>query len=284
MAERVQDTPVGATAADIIDHRLIGALHVRALRRSGLAHDRATENTAFQAGTLDALMGGRYDGDVTIGDLLVHGNHGIGTLQHLDGELVVLDGECWVVDANGSVRRVAPETRTPFAVLCQFVPTASTRLSGPLTLDALHGALDALAAPQKPGEAESSERDSVEAVRVDGEFTDLKLRSVAAQTPPYPPLSEVTKHQTEWTLPGATGTLIGFRFPDATAGLEVPGYHLHFLADDRRHGGHVLEVTLVRGDAAVEGVGELHVVLPPGLGLGVPGAGDRDAIRRIEGA
>jgi acetolactate decarboxylase len=284
MAGRVPGTPINAMAADIIDHRLIGALHVRALRRSGLAHDRAAEHTAFQAGTLDALMGGRYDGDITIGELLDHGNHGIGTLQHLDGEVVVLDGECWVIDFNGAVRRVAPETRTPFAVLCQFAPTASTRLSGPLSLVALHAALDALAAVRKPGEPESRERDSVEALRVDGEFTNLRLRSVKAQTPPYPPLSEVTKHQTEWTLPRVTGTLIGFRFPDSTAGLEVPGYHLHFLADDRRHGGHVLEVTLVWGDAAVEGVGELHVELPPGLGLGVPGAGDRDAIRGVEGA
>ena len=284
MAERVPGIPAGARAADVIDHRLIGALHVRALRRSGLAHDRATENTAFQAGTLDALMAGRYDGDVTIGELLTHGNHGIGTLQHLDGEMVVLDGECWVIDSRGAVRRVAPETRTPFAVLCRFVPTASTRLSGPLTLGALHTALDTLAAAQNPGDPESRERDSVEAVRVDGEFTDLKLRSVDAQTKPYPPLSEVTKHQTEWRLPGATGTLIGFRFPDAAAGLEVPGYHLHFLSDDRRHGGHVLQVTLLGGDAAVEGVGELHVELPPGLGLGVPGAGDRQAIRTVEGA
>jgi acetolactate decarboxylase len=259
---------------DVIDHRLIGALHVRALDRSGLAHDPATEHVVWQAGTLDALMDGRYDGDLTIGELLAHGDHGIGTLQHLDGEMVVLDGECWVIDHTGCVRRVPPDTRTPFAVLCPFVPSATTHLTGPLELPELHAALDELAA---------RDREPVEAVRVHGTFTDLTLRSVAAQTPPYPPLAEVTRHQTEWRLPAATGTLVGFRFPDATAGLEVPGYHLHFLSDDRDHGGHVLAATLVDGTAAVEGVDELHVELPEGLGLGEPGVSDRAAIRRVEG-
>ncbi len=133
-------------AIDVIDHRLIGALHVRALDRAGLAHDRATEHAVWQAGTLDALMGGRYDGDITVGELLAHGDHGIGTLQHLDGEMVVLDGEPWVIDHAGRVRRVPPETRTPFAVLCPFAPSATTRIAGPLGLRELHAALDALAA------------------------------------------------------------------------------------------------------------------------------------------
>jgi acetolactate decarboxylase len=261
-------------AIDVIDHRLIGALHVRALDRAGLAHDRATEHVVWQAGTLDALMGGRYDGDVTVGELLAHGDHGIGTLQHLDGEMVVLDGECWVIDHTGRVRRVPPETRTPFAVLCPFAPSATTRLAGPLGLGELHAALDGLAA---------TDREPVEAVRVDGTFADLTLRSVAAQTPPYPPLAEVTRHQTEWRLDAAAGTLVGFRFPDAAAGLEVPGYHLHFLSDDREHGGHVLELTLVEGTASVEGVDELHVELPADLGLGEPGVSDRAAIRLVEG-
>jgi acetolactate decarboxylase len=261
-------------AIEIIDHRLIGALHVRALDRAGLAHDRAREHVVWQAGTLDALMDGRYDGDITVGELLAHGDHGIGTLQHLDGEMVVLDGECWVIDHAGRVRRVPPETRTPFAVLCPFDPSAATRLVGPLGLLELHTALDALAAGSE---------EPVEAVRVDGAFADLTLRSVAAQRPPYPPLAEVTRHQTEWHLDGASGSLVGFRFPDATAGLEVPGYHLHFLSDDREHGGHVLGLTLVEGTASVEGVDELHVELPEGLGLGEPGVSDRAAIRAVEG-
>lgn len=259
-------------ARDIIDDRLIGALHVRALTRQGFVHDPAAEHTAFQVGTLDALIDGRYDGDATVGELLAHGDLGLGTIQHLAGELVVLDGEAFVVDGGGAVRAVAPGTRTPFAVVCRFRPARTVTLDGPRSLAEVQDALDDLA-PATP----------VVAVRVEGTFTHLRLRSVQAQTPPYPPLPEVTAHQTEWDLDRATGTLLGFRFPDAVAGLEAPGYHLHFLADDRAHGGHVLGGTLLAGTAAVDGDDALHVELPPGLGLGTPGITDRARIRDVEG-
>ena len=260
-------------AVDVIDHRLIGALHVRALRRAGLAHDPVSEHVIWQAGTLDALLDGRYDGDISLGELLAHGDHGIGTVERLAGELIVLDGECWVVDGEGDVHSVPPETSTPFAVLCRFAPHATRHTIGPLELAEIAAELDDLVPRAEP----------VVAVRVDGMFTDLRLRSVHAQTPPYPPLVEVTRDQTEWTIERATGTLVGFRFPDAAAGLDVPGCHLHFLSDDRTLGGHVLEATLVEGDLAVDGADELHVELPEGMGLGEPGSADRDAIRAAEG-
>ena len=259
-------------ARDIVDDRLIGALHVRALTHRGFAHDPVAERTAFQVGTLDALIDGRYDGDTTMGELLAHGDLGLGTVQHLGGELIVIDGEAFVVDGDGVVHPVPPETPTPFAVVCRFVPTSHTHLTGPMPLSDVQHHLDGIAPPTP-----------VVAVRVDGTFTHLRLRSVRAQTPPYPPLSEVTAHQTEWDLAEATGTLLGFRFPDTVAGLEAPGYHLHFLADDRTHGGHVLAGTLERGIAAVDGGDALHVELPPGVALGTPGVTDRARIRQVEG-
>jgi len=259
-------------ARDIIDDRLIGALHVRALTHNGFAHDPAVERVAFQVGTLDALIDGRFDGDATIGELLAHGDLGLGTVQHLGGELVVLDGEAFVVDADGRVREVPATTRTPFAVVCRFTPRDSVPLEGPMPLGAVQRELDAIAP-----------HSSVLAVRVDGTFTHLRLRSVREQRRPYPPLAEVTAHQTEWDLERATGTLLGFRFPDDVAGLEAPGYHLHFLSDDRRHGGHVLDGTLMSGSAAVDGDDQLHVELPSGVGLGTPGVTDRARIRLVEG-
>ena len=34
--------------------------------------------------------------------------------------------------------------------------------------------------------------------------------------------------------------MLGFRFPDYVEGIEVSGYHLHFITADRSRGGHVL--------------------------------------------
>lgn len=259
-------------ARDIIDDRLLGALHIRALSRAGFDHDPVTEHTAFQIGTLDALMGGRYDGDATVGELLDHGDHGIGTVQHLGGELIVIDGNASLVDGDGEVHPVPRSTPTPFAVVCRFAPLFECVLDGPLSLAELTHALDELS----PGPA------GVLAVRVDGVFSDLRLRSVAAQQRPYPSLAQVTAHQREWGVQVASGTVVGFRFPDAAAGTEVPGYHLHFLAADRSCGGHVLDLTLQRATARLDAGDELHVELPPEVGLGTPGAADRAEIARAE--
>jgi acetolactate decarboxylase len=259
---------------ELIDDRLIGALHVRALDRDGFAHDPVVEHAAFQVSTLDALMAGSYDGDTTMGELLAHGDLGIGTVAALDGELVVVDGEAFVVDGDGAVHPVPPQRTTPFAVVCRFTPLVEQVLDGPMSLDGLHGRIDSIVPDGL----------AVVAVRVEGSFVDLRLRSVARQHPPYPPLAEVTAHQREWTVPHAHGSLVGFRFPEATAGLEVPGFHLHFLADDRSTGGHVLDLSVTEGVVQLDGGDELHVELPPHVDLGRPGAADRLAIARVEGA
>lgn len=257
----------------IIDDRFIGALHLRALDRQGFDHDRVAEHTAIQVGTLDAIMEGGYEGDATLAEVLRLGTMGIGTVQQLDGELVVLDGEPWVAAADGSVRREPLTTRTPFAVVVPFHAEADVELAGPLALTGITAVADELVGPTVP----------VAAICVRGTFTDLELRSVARQHPPYPRLSEVVAHQSTWHVERSTGTLLGFRFPDGLAGLEVPGYHLHYLSDDRTVGGHVLGATLLSGRLEVDHCEDLHVELPAGVGLGQPGAADRAEIARLEG-
>ena len=259
-------------AQDIIDDRLIGAVHLRALTRSGLDHDPVAEHTAVQAGTFDALLESKYDGDLTFGEILRLGDLGVGTLQQLGGEVMILDGEVWLASADGSLRRVDGAERTPFAVVCHFAPTASLDQVDPLSLAQLCTELDSLA----PGSAD------ILAFRVDGVFRDLELRSVHRQVPPYPSFADVVSHQTQWSVSESHGTVMGFRFPDSVAGIEVPGYHLHFLSDDRTVGGHVLSLTLVRGHLAVTDCDSLHVELPPGVALGTPGAADIATMKALE--
>ena len=50
---------------------------------------------------MSQLLDGIYDGEMTIGELLSHGNFGVGTFNGLDGEMVVLDGVCYQVRHDG---------------------------------------------------------------------------------------------------------------------------------------------------------------------------------------
>lgn len=76
----------------------------------------------YQTSTMGALLDGVYDGDVTIRELLRHGNFGLGTFNGLDGEMLVLGGICYQLRGDGSVTIADPDERTPFAVLTWFHP------------------------------------------------------------------------------------------------------------------------------------------------------------------
>jgi acetolactate decarboxylase len=77
-------------------------------------------------------------------------------------------------------------------------------------------------------------------MRADGTFPALKIRSMPAQREPFPPLADVVAQQVTWEREDLRGTLVGFWFPEYLAGLNSPGYHLHFLSEDRRVAGRLL--------------------------------------------
>ena len=76
--------------------------------------------------------------------------------------------------------------------------------------------------------------------------------------------STVAKTQPVFRLENVTGTLAGFRFPDFARGLNVPGFHIHFLTEDRQSGGHVLDLALARGELAIDASARFHLELPTG--------------------
>ncbi len=266
--------PLRSPGVEIIDHRLIGAVHLVAFDRDRARVDH-DDLSAFQTATIESLLDGRYVGDLTIGELLGHGDLGIGTIDHLDGELVVIDGAAFVVSSTGAIRPVGDSESTPFAVVCRFGPSPPIEVDAAADFATLTAAIDEV----------QPDHGIVTAVRVDGHFPSARVRSVPRQDEPFPPLSEVVSHQTEWHLGEVTGSLVGFRFPDPTEGLEVAGWHLHLISDDRTVGGHVIEVSLAHGTLRTEALRELHVELPASVGL--PALGDDDerheTIRVVEG-
>lgn len=214
-----------------------------------VAGSAAQAEDAFQYSTIAALMAASYDGQMPVGDLAKQGDFGLGTFDHVDGEMVVLDGTVWQVPADGRPRRAEADRHTPFAVVSRFKADRTVTVPAGLTYPQLEKYLDGAI-----GDA-----GTVVAVRVDGALASLKSRSIPAQKPPYRPLAEVIKtDQVTFTHGAVAGTLVGFRFPASATGANVPGWHFHFVDTDRRLGGHVLE--LVTGDGAVAGIQALDGV------------------------
>lgn len=257
--------------ATAIDPRLIAALHPQTVRHGRLGDERAARHVVFQTSTLAALLDGAYDGDLTIGELRAHGDLGLGTFEALDGEMIVLDGEVWRARLDGTVAPVADDERTPFAVVTPFGADVTVTVERELSHDELLALVDAHA-PGAP--------DATLALRFDGMLAAVHARSVGPQQRPYRPLTEVAAEMRDFMLPATGGSLVGFRFPQTAEGVELPGFHLHAITDDRSRGGHVLSAAVGPGVLRIATLTTLHMELPSGVELPAPPADDPAARAR----
>jgi len=209
-------------------------------------------NTVAQTSTIDALLAGVYDGNMTCRELLEYGDFGLGTFDHLDGEMAVLDGEVYQVKADGKVYTPSETITTPFATVCDFNPDYTLPLAKGTDYEALKKCVNT-AVPN---------RNIFCAIKVTGVFRKMKTRSVPRQQKPYPPLVEVTKNQPVFNMENISGTIIGFRSPPFVTGINVPGYHLHFISDDHGTGGHILSFELVSGVSELDICNRFLLILP----------------------
>ena len=192
--------------------------------------DAAPRGVVQQIGTYAALTAPDYTGRVRVQVATAGTTLGIGTFHNLSGELVLIDGAIWRVGDDGAPKRVPGTRRTPFVQAIAFTPQTRVRVQPGTACTDLVRVIDAAA----------GRSDGMVAVRLDGRFRSLQVRSVAGQRKPYPPLADVVAQQSVFSLDGQSATLVGFRSGPDTAGLSAPGLHLHGLTVDRRAGGHVL--------------------------------------------
>lgn len=234
----------------------------------------ADRETLFQVSTIDALLQGTYDGSMTFDELATHGDTGIGCGDRLDGELVGVDGEWYLIKADGHAYPVAGSATTPFAAATFFDPEMRIAIAEPMNLTEFGRYL----------EAELPSENLFYAIRVDGTFPRVVTRSVPIQEKPYPRLADVTANQTVFTFENVTGTLVGFWTPALAGGINVPGYHLHFITDDRAAGGHLLEITVPEGcSVQIDTTANFTMVLPAGDFLAVDLSGDlSEELERVE--
>jgi acetolactate decarboxylase len=207
--------------------------------------------TVYQVSLMTALLDGVYDGDTTIGDLLERGDFGLGTFNALDGEMVILDSVAYRLRSDGDATQVGPEEPTPFAIVTRFVPSVAVELAGGAGRDEVAGLVDRLVSTNY-----------LYAMRVTGRFAAVKTRAVVRQEKPYRPLVEVTRGEPVLELSDATGVIAGFRTPLYQQGIGVPGGHVHFIDDDRRRGGHVIDFEVATGTLELCLGTDLHLALP----------------------
>ena len=211
------------------------------------------QNTLSQVSTIDALLAGVYEGEVSLKQLLVMGNTGIGTFDCLDGEMIVLNNKVYQVKADGKVYTPPLDTLTPFAAVINFQTEDIIQSEKDMDYPALKKMLD----------KKSPAKNLFYAFKIKGSFASMKTRSVPRQKKPFPPLAQVVKNQPVFKMKNISGTIVGFRCPAYVKGINVTGYHLHFISDDRKRGGHILQFKMLKGASIkIDCSNKFFMVLP----------------------
>ena len=173
---------------------------------------------------MSALLDGVYDGEMTIGELLTHGDFGLGRSTRS-----TVSCSCSTGGPPAARRRRG----------------ASARSGDPHAVRRDHG-VRAAHQPRRDGTRTTA-----------AEFADLLIvaravaelpvrgageRAVRGRSAPEPspgrsgpirPLVEVTKGEPVQEVRDVDGVVAGFRTPLYERGIGVPGGHVHFIDDDR---------------------------------------------------
>lgn len=216
-----------------------------------------TENdreTIYQVALLQSLTQGYYDGIIKVNELKEHGDIGIGTFEGVNGEMIVLDGTVYQALGDGTVQKAANDETVPFSNVTFFDKDGSLELSDIKDINALKEKLNAM--------VEENGKNLFYFVKMSGTFEKMNVRSELKQEKPYKTLDKALEtDQREFNYDNIAGTVVALYCPDYMNGLNTPGWHFHFISDDKTKGGHLLDLKFDKATAEYDATPEFDMCL-----------------------
>lgn len=186
-------------------------------------------NKLFQVSNLTAFKNKGYDGKISIKKMLTFGDTGFGTYHKLNGEMIVIDGVAYRALGDCSIEVADLAETTPFATLgvLEICEARILDINGDMGC-AMEKLDQAIEHPEKPILA-----------RISGKFEFIEIHGVWPQNKPYGELDRIVRNQQVQVLKNISGCLVGVFCPASAKGINVVGWHFHFLSNDKKIGGHV---------------------------------------------
>ena len=214
------------------------------------------QNKMYQVSTLQALALGYSRAVINVGELLQEGNTGLGTFEDVNGEMIVMDGQCYRADQNGNVTVVSAETGVPFAAVANLYGNQQFPLRDIPDIASIRAELTRKI-------EENFGLNSMHIVKIEGVFEMVDARSEAPYRSQHVTLKEVLgQTQKSFLFENIRGSLVGVYFPDYMDGINMPGWHLQFLSEDQSKGGHVFDASIRAGTAKVDKITNIMINLP----------------------
>ena len=134
-------------------------------------------------------MAGLYGGTMTVGELLEHGDLGLGTLDSIDGELIVLDGKAYQAKGSGEkpeIVEVSPDALIPYAAVVPHQAEVIFRQRFEMTDQEL----------EKRIESYYDGENLFRSIKIHGDFKHMHVRMIPKSTTETK-FAEVATHQPE---------------------------------------------------------------------------------------
>jgi acetolactate decarboxylase len=189
-------------------------------------------DTFYQYSIWFAFVNKVFDGHLTVKALKEHGDVGLGSFDFLDGELVMLDGVAYRIRENGEITTGADDDQIVYADAAFFNKDASFSIDESITFPDLASKLD---------EKKKSPQ-YFYIYKIHGTFKHIKLGGVPKVEKPFTDgLDVLIPNRPVFETENISGTLVGFYCPDYIGHINAKGHHFHFISDDKKWGGHVME-------------------------------------------
>lgn len=210
----------------------------------------------FQISTLQALALGYSRAVVTVRELLEHGDIGLGTFEDVNGEMIVVDGECFRATEDGTVCLADPDMGVPFASV------AKAGADVDFTADTI-GDIEKLKEVLTLKIEEDFGLNSMHIAKIDGTFKQIRARSESAYRSHHVDLKDIlSQTQKDFAFNNIEGTLVCIYYPDYMDGINAPGWHIHFVSKDHSKGGHVYDLSMIRGRIRLTKINHIEIQLP----------------------
>ncbi|MBB5888233.1 acetolactate decarboxylase [Lactovum miscens] len=202
------------------------------------------KNSIFQHNTYQTLASGFYKGTTSWKDVMNYGNDGLATLDGASGEVTIIDGVAYLCDAKGQIREVKEYETMPYVALVELHETESVLLEN-MSSKVFYAKL-----------LKIFKKNSLYAVKVRGSFKHMEVANKLENN--EGPYDQVLARQVHYSQDNVSGILLGIASPEHLINFYGPTYHLHFMSDDLKFGGHVdhFEVESVIVDYAQ--IDEIH--------------------------
>ena len=208
----------------------------------------------LQVSTLNALMLGDFNGAMTVKDLLSDCDTGIGTYEGLDGEALIVDGVAYKGTADGTVVKMADTDKMAFSTVTKFDHSVKEQT--------ITNVEDIKTLKEKLQPIVDQNKNIFYMFLAHAKFSKMHVRSCYKCAKPYPTLAEAACEQREYHYENEEGQIIAIYCPDYVEGINLPGWHFHFLSDDKTHGGHILGLSADEFTFKMNAIPEFDLDLP----------------------